>query len=79
MPFISAIGTHLPRWGCDVRRIVGERQDAITLGLEAGRAALRSGTAINQLDGARIALAHNISGPTAVSSATVLEGPGDGE
>ncbi|CAN5450073.1 thiolase domain-containing protein [soil metagenome] len=37
------------------------------------------GQAINQVDGARIALAHNIGGPTAVSAVTILEGPGDGE
>jgi acetyl-CoA C-acetyltransferase len=37
------------------------------------------GDAVNQVDGARIALAHNIGGPTAVSAVTILEGPGDGE
>jgi len=34
------------------------------------------GQASNQVDGARIGLAHNIGGPTAVSAVTVLEGPG---
>ncbi|MDH6245330.1 thiolase family protein [Mycobacterium sp. OTB74] len=34
------------------------------------------GTANNQVDGARLALAHNIGGPTAVSAVTILEGPG---
>ncbi|HVV08222.1 thiolase C-terminal domain-containing protein [Amycolatopsis sp.] len=34
------------------------------------------GEASNQVDGARIGLAHNIGGPTAVSAVTVLEGPG---
>jgi acetyl-CoA C-acetyltransferase len=33
------------------------------------------GEAVNQVDGARIALAHNIGGPTAVSAITILEGP----
>jgi acetyl-CoA C-acetyltransferase len=33
------------------------------------------GTAVNQVDGARIALAHNIGGPTAVAAVTILEGP----
>lgn len=38
------------------------------------------GEAVNQVDGARIALAHNIGGPTAVSAVTILEGPGsDGD
>ena len=32
------------------------------------------GDAVNQVDGARIGLAHNIGGPTAVSAVTILEG-----
>ena len=32
-------------------------------------------SASNQVDGARIGLAHNIGGPTAVSAVTILEGP----
>jgi acetyl-CoA C-acetyltransferase len=32
------------------------------------------GEAVNQVDGARIGLAHNIGGPTAVSAVTILEG-----
>ncbi|MBH0123550.1 thiolase family protein [Rhodococcus sp. CX] len=34
------------------------------------------GNAVNQVDGARIGLAHNIGGPTAVSAVTILEGSG---
>jgi acetyl-CoA C-acetyltransferase len=34
------------------------------------------GAAVNQVDGARIGLAHNLGGPTAVSAVTLLEGPG---
>lgn len=34
------------------------------------------GEAVNQVDGARVALAHNIGGPTAVAGVTILEGPG---
>lgn len=34
------------------------------------------GEAVNQVDGARIGLAHNIGGPTAVSAVTILEGSG---
>jgi hypothetical protein len=70
MPLIAAIGTYLPRWGCDVRRIVGDDEDAVTRAVEGGRA-----EAVNQVDRARIALAHNIGGPTAVSAITILEGP----
>ena len=33
------------------------------------------GEAVNQVDGARIGLAHNLGGPTAVSAVTILEGP----
>jgi acetyl-CoA C-acetyltransferase len=36
------------------------------------------GTAVNQVDGARIGLAHNIGGPTAVAAVTIVEGGGDG-
>jgi acetyl-CoA C-acetyltransferase len=34
------------------------------------------GEAVNQVERARIGLAHNIGGPTAVSAVTILEGPG---
>jgi acetyl-CoA C-acetyltransferase len=33
------------------------------------------GEAVNQVDGARVALAHNVGGPTAVAAVTLLEGP----
>jgi acetyl-CoA C-acetyltransferase len=33
------------------------------------------GSAANQVDEARIGLAHNVGGPTAVSAVTLLEGP----
>ena len=36
------------------------------------------GEAPNQVDGARVGLAHNLGGPTAVSAVTILEGPGNG-
>ena len=32
--------------------------------------------AANQVDGDRVALAHNVGGPTAVAAVTILEGPG---
>lgn len=34
-----------------------------------------SGEAVSQVDGARIGLAHNLGGPTAVPAVTILEGP----
>jgi len=36
------------------------------------------GEAVNQVDGARVALARDIEGPTAVSTVTVPEGPANG-
>ncbi|MFD1814534.1 thiolase C-terminal domain-containing protein [Rhodococcus gannanensis] len=35
------------------------------------------GTAVNQVDGAQIGLAHTLGGPTAVAGVTILEGPGN--
>ncbi|CAN5526869.1 hypothetical protein BH09ACT8_BH09ACT8_62040 [soil metagenome] len=49
MPFIAAIGTYLPCWGCDVHRIMGDDEDAITLAVEAGRAALQGGAAVENV------------------------------
>ena len=49
MPFIAAIGTYLPCWGCDVRRNAGDDEDAITLAVEAGRAALSGGAAVENV------------------------------
>ncbi|MCX5044259.1 OB-fold domain-containing protein [Aldersonia sp. NBC_00410] len=46
MPYIASIGTYLPCWGTPQRRVVGEDEDAITLAVEAGRAALGSGAPV---------------------------------
>jgi acetyl-CoA C-acetyltransferase len=162
MPYVASIGTYLPCWGTPHHRVPGDDEDAITLAVEAGRAALVSsgavervvfvsrdavhdfftgielisyedlgfaerfggyklveaevttiggglpvnpsgglkakghppgatgvaqcvelfeqlrGEAANQVDGARIGLAHNIGGPTAVSAVTILEGSPNG-
>jgi hypothetical protein len=144
MPYVASIGTYLPRWGAPQHRVAGDDEDAITLAVEAGRAALIAsgaveravlvtrdmpllessnklveaevtsvggalpvnpsgglkakghppgatgvaqcvelfaqlrGEAANQVDGARVALAHNIGGPTAVSAVTILEGATNG-
>ena len=115
MPYVASIGTHLRCWGAPQHRVPGDDEDAITRAVEAGRAALTSGgavervvlvsgglkakghppgatgvaqcvelfaqlrgEAINQVDGSRIALAHNIGGPTAVSAVTTLEGVANG-
>jgi 3-hydroxy-3-methylglutaryl CoA synthase len=117
MPYVASIGTYLPCWGAPQHRVAGDDEDAITLAVEAGRAALIAsgavervvlvsrnmplkvkghppgatgvaqcvelfaqlrGEAANQVDGARVALAHNIGGPTAVSAVTILEGSASG-
>jgi hypothetical protein len=123
MPYVASIGTYLPCWGAPQHRVAGDDEDAITLAVEAGRAALIAsgavervvlvsrnmpllessnaavllaglgatgvaqcvelfaqlrGEAANQVDGARVALAHNIGGPTAVSAVTILEGSANG-
>ncbi|WP_445166257.1 OB-fold domain-containing protein [Mycolicibacterium sp. Dal123E01] len=49
MPHIIAIGTYLPSWGCDTHRISGDDEDAITLAVEAGRAALSGGGAVERV------------------------------
>lgn len=43
MPYVASIGTYLPCWGSTQHRVVGDDEDAITLAVEAGRAALSSG------------------------------------
>ena len=40
MPYIASIGTYLPCWGAPQHRVAGDDEDAITLAVEAGRAAL---------------------------------------
>jgi uncharacterized OB-fold protein len=40
MGSITRIGTYLPTWGSDRSRSVGDDEDAVTLGVAAGRAAL---------------------------------------
>jgi uncharacterized OB-fold protein len=40
MPYIASIGTYLPCWGTQRQRVPGDDEDAITLAVEAGRAAL---------------------------------------
>ncbi|WP_019927667.1 OB-fold domain-containing protein [Nocardia sp. BMG111209] len=45
MPYIASIGTYLPCWGAPHARVPGDDEDAITLAVEAGRAALAGATA----------------------------------
>lgn len=47
MPYITSIGTYLPRWGTVDARVPGDDEDAVTLAVEAGRAALRDGESVS--------------------------------
>ncbi|MEB3019562.1 OB-fold domain-containing protein [[Mycobacterium] crassicus] len=49
MPHVASIGTYLPCWGVPVRRVAGDDEDAITMAVEAGRAALTDGGAVERL------------------------------
>ena len=49
MPHVIAVGTYLPCWGSAHRRVVGDDEDAITLAVEAGRAALDGGGAVERV------------------------------
>lgn len=49
MPYAASIGTYLPCWGSDRHRVPGEDEDAITLSVEAGRAALTNGGAVEKV------------------------------
>ncbi|MEB3051440.1 OB-fold domain-containing protein [Mycolicibacter sp. MYC123] len=49
MPHVASIGTYLPCWGTDAARVTGDDEDAITLAVEAGRAALADGGAVERV------------------------------
>ncbi|PXW24603.1 OB-fold domain-containing protein [Nocardia sp. 348MFTsu5.1] len=49
MPYIASIGTYLPPWGTPDHRIAGDDEDAITMAVEAGRAALSKGGTVDSV------------------------------
>ncbi len=49
MPHVASVGTYLPCWGSATHRVPGDDEDAITLAVEAGRAALRAGGAVERV------------------------------
>jgi uncharacterized protein len=49
MPYVASIGTYLPCWGTPHHRVPGDDEDAITLAVEAGRAALVSSGAVERV------------------------------
>jgi hypothetical protein len=56
MLLISALGTHLPSWDCDVRRTTGSGAGAITFTVDAGRTTqprARTSSDAVELDGGR--------------------------
>lgn len=87
MPHVASIGTYLPCWA-NPRRRAGDGEVELTA-KRKGRPYCATGVAqcverfeqvrgmaVNQVDGARIGLAHNIGGLTAVSAVTIVEGGG---
>jgi 3-hydroxy-3-methylglutaryl CoA synthase len=48
MPYVASIGTYLPCWGAPQHRVAGDDEDAITLAVEAGRAALIAGGGMSE-------------------------------
>jgi uncharacterized OB-fold protein len=49
MPYVASIGTYLPCWGNPDGRVTGDDEDAITLAVEAGRAALLASGAVERV------------------------------
>ena len=49
MPYVASIGTYLPCWGTSNHRVAGDDEDAITLAVEAGRAALAGSAAAERV------------------------------
>ena len=49
MPYVASIGTYLPCWGAARHRVAGDDEDAITLAVEAGRAALIASGAVERV------------------------------
>lgn len=49
MTYIASIGTYLPCWGTAEYRVAGDDEDAITLAVEAGRAALGGGKPVEHV------------------------------
>ncbi|MGN2639900.1 OB-fold domain-containing protein [Nocardia takedensis] len=49
MPHVTAMGTYLPCWGARHSRVAGPDEDAVTLAVEAGRAALGGGEPVERV------------------------------
>ena len=81
---VAFIGTHLPRWGS--RRTEEAWRFAVQAHPPGATGVAKCvelsqrlrGVAMNQVDGARIALERNMGGPTVASAVMTLEGPANG-
>ncbi len=49
MPYVASAGTYLPCWGSPLHRVAGDDEDAVTMAVEAGRAALTGGGAVERV------------------------------
>lgn len=72
MPFIASIGTYLPCWGTQFHRLPGDDEDAITLAVEAGRAALSVGGAVERV----VLVSRDLPSLESSSAAVLLAGLG---
>ncbi|MGV0875257.1 OB-fold domain-containing protein [Mycolicibacterium sp. XJ879] len=72
MPHVASIGTYLPCWGSPTRRVPGDDEDAITLAVEAGRAALLASGAVERV----VLVSRNMPMLDSSSAAVLLAGLG---
>ena len=72
MPYVSAIGTYLPCWGTPWHRVAGDDEDAITMAVEAGRAALESAAAVERV----VVVSRNLPLVESSNAAVLLAGLG---
>jgi uncharacterized OB-fold protein len=49
MSFVGSLGTYLPPWGSEHVRAAGNDEDAVTMAIEAGRAALSTGVPVSRV------------------------------
>ncbi|MCV7222824.1 OB-fold domain-containing protein [Mycolicibacterium elephantis] len=72
MPHVASIGTYLPCWGTPTGRVPGDDEDAITLAVEAGRAALLASGAVERV----VLVSRNMPMLDSSSAAVLLAGLG---
>lgn len=72
MPYVVSIGTYLPCWGTPLHRVAGDDEDAITLAVEAGRAALIASGAVERV----VVVSRNLPLLESSNAAVLLAGLG---